>query len=116
MGRASSYLLLFVVLAGVLLGSLLPNNPLSDGGQVIDKFQHAGAYALLTVLALRISGGRGVLWIALVLFGLGAGIELAQQLMHYGREGSRADLLANGLGIILGILIFKYKKKNISRN
>lgn len=76
-----------------------------------DKFQHASAYALLTLLTGRSWSGLRphrpqVWWWAsgwAMLFGIC--IELLQKLMANGRSADFRDLLANAVGISIAILL-----------
>jgi VanZ family protein len=95
-----SLALLVLAVATVLYGSLAPSLA-PPGGGVIDKFEHAGAYGVLSVLALMAFERRQRQVIALVgLFFLGIGIELMQGYLG-GREASALDQAANTLGILL---------------
>ena len=76
-----------------------------------DKFQHAGAYALLTLLAgksaVTLRPGRRGNWLlvgsgALV---FGALIEGLQFLTHKGRVADFRDILANATGILAACLL-----------
>lgn len=69
---------------------------------VWDKLQHAGAYlglALLGAWSFRARPWR----LAVGLFALGVGLEFAQATMGWGRSGDVLDLLANSVGIALGL-------------
>lgn len=81
--------------------------PPSDGPGIVglDKLLHAGAFAVLMVLALLASRGRHVGACLAGCLAFGGVIELAQWLMPYGREPSLADMAANGVGIALGLLV-----------
>lgn len=97
--------LFFLALFVVVAGSLWPRAPLATASHIIDKFEHALAYAGLTVLALW-AGGR-MRWVVGLLFVLGLSVELGQWAMAQGREGSWADLLANTVGLIIGLLLYR---------
>jgi VanZ family protein len=100
------------VLLGVLLVlattvvCLLPNvrGPLPSVNGM-DKVDHAIAYLVLTAWFTALLQRRAWLGVVLGLLLFGAGIEVAQELMHLGREGSLADLLADAVGIGLGMAV-----------
>lgn len=104
---ASLWMLLgaLLVLATTVV-CLLPNvrGPLPSVNGM-DKVDHAIAYLVLTAWFTALLQRR--LWPGVVLGMLlfGAGIEVAQELMHLGREGSFADLLADAVGIGLGMAV-----------
>ncbi len=82
--------------------SLMPGTKLPPTG-VSDKFEHALAYVLLTVWFTGMYS-RSAYWrIGLSLFLLGIGIEIAQGLMPFGRQPDFRDVVANSLGILLGL-------------
>lgn len=67
-----------------------------------DKFEHAGAYFGLALLGLWAFPER--IWrVAIGLFLLGVGVEIAQATMGWGRQGDVLDALANTIGITLGL-------------
>lgn len=67
-----------------------------------DKFEHASAYlglALIAAWAFRVKSWR----LAIGLFALGVGVEIAQATMGWGRQGDVLDAVANSVGIALGL-------------
>lgn len=92
--------------------SLDSNPPQIDLGVLSwDKFQHAGAYALLTflgVMAFR-AVGRSPFFTALILFGVsvlfGAVMEIGQGALTPTRFADYRDLLANTLGASVGMTV-----------
>ena len=98
--RTLSFGLLLLAVATVIYGSLAPSMA-PPGGGIIDKFEHAGAYGVLSVLALVAFQRRQRQVAALVgLFCLGVAMELMQGYLG-GREASALDQAANTLGILL---------------
>jgi len=98
--RNMSLGLFLMAIATVIYGSLSPSLA-PPGGGVIDKFEHAGAYGVLSVLALLAFETRRRQIVSLVfLFLLGSAIELAQGYLG-GREASAFDQAANTLGIFM---------------
>jgi VanZ family protein len=96
-----------LAIAAVIAGSLSPDLRPPSGG-VIDKFQHTGAYLVLSGLAMAAFVDQRRRVLALVfLFLLGGAIELAQGYFG-GREASAFDQLANSLGILLGAVAFTW--------
>lgn len=79
--------------------------PPSEGPGIVglDKLLHAGAFAVLMLLAVLASRGRHIWACVAGCLVLGAMIELAQALMPFGREPSLADMAANAIGIALGL-------------
>jgi VanZ family protein len=93
-----------VLLAAVLFASLQP-----DFGPAVpanfDKVEHLAAYVLL---ALWFTGlvARGRYWaVGAGLMALGLLIEVLQWRMHLGRSAEVSDMLANALGVVVGITI-----------
>lgn len=82
----------------VTFGSLMP---VSDVPRLpnSDKAGHVIAYALVA-LPLALRGHSAWLWLALACFGWSGMIELIQP--YVSREAEWFDLIANGLGLILG--------------
>lgn len=70
-----------------------------------DKVLHVSAYAILTGLAGLAFPRWPLMGIALFVALFGAGLEVAQGLMHFGRTGSLWDLAANvaGIGLVIGV-------------
>ena len=93
-----------VLLAAVVFASLQPNpGPPVPAG--FDKVEHLAAYILL---ALWFTGlvARGRYWlVALGLLALGLLIEVLQWRMNLGRAAEGLDMLANALGVGVGIAI-----------
>lgn len=73
------------------------------GIEVWDKLLHAGMYCSLSIAALIGFQGRlSTAWICLAVFALGVALELVQAVLPY-RNFSLGDLIANGVGIALGV-------------
>lgn len=70
-----------------------------------DKVRHALAYFVLTGLGLLTFGPRWPLLVGIAF--LGAGVEVAQATMGFGRAGEWADLLANLSGEALAIALWQ---------
>jgi hypothetical protein len=74
----------------------------------IDKFVHAGLFAVFSVLWLRALpvGNRRFLWVALAGAALAALTEIVQNVPIIHREGEVSDAVADFVGVLLGFPIF----------
>jgi len=70
-----------------------------------DKVKHTLAYVLLAFWFGSVVVRRSLLPLVLSLSAFGGLIELAQQWMQWGRSGELADLVANALGIGIGVAL-----------
>jgi len=96
------WLLLTVLLLVLITGSSLWPVEYLPAVPGTDKHHHLIAYAAL-VLPVAISRPKYWLWIVLALFVWGGVIELIQPYVN--RWGEWSDLLANGLGVLLGLML-----------
>lgn len=89
--------------AAVVAGSLLPPGDLPSAPMTHDKLLHFSGYFVLMAGAVQLYARRAS-WVAmaLLLCGLGIGLEWLQAWMHVGRSAERADALANTLGVLGG--------------
>lgn len=106
------YTLVFIYLGCLVTLSLipprsLPKIPLFPGA---DKLIHVGMYLIFAVLsawALRIEQYRWRVWLIIpVTIGWGILMEYVQLEMRRGRAFSWYDILANTMGVIIGILFY----------
>jgi VanZ family protein len=100
-GRAAA----LVVAALVLVIALIPG---TSGPPTLigwDKLDHAAAFAALTLLCRCGWPRLARAGLALVVFGYGAGIELAQATAAVGRVASVSDAVANASGIAAGLVL-----------
>jgi VanZ family protein len=88
----------------ITIASLIPARDVPDLG-VSDKFEHAFAYVLLAFWLASVIVRRDYLPLALLLLVFGGAIEVAQGLMRLGRHAELLDLLADGVGIVAGVLL-----------
>jgi len=105
--RRSWRLLLLSLLAVVSWFAFMPETS-NDGVQHLDKVRHLLAFSTLALVAsLGWTPGRSnTLYVASGLMAYGLLIELVQtQLLT--RSGSAADWLADGVGIAIGLLLFR---------
>lgn len=73
---------------------------------VTDKVQHAAAFCVLTLAyGLMFPRRRGAVILAVV--ALGVLIEVLQGIMPYGRSADPRDVLADLVGICLGLLLLR---------
>jgi VanZ family protein len=97
--------LLLLLAAAVLYLALTPMPPreLSFGW---DKVNHAAAFTALTVAGVFAAGSsrRTLLWMLLGIFALGGAIEILQ-LFVPGRSSEWADLLADAVGMCVGLAV-----------
>ena len=99
--------LLWHAVGGVLLGgvTILSLLPLPDTG-VSDKFSHVLTYAVLSAWFSLLSGNYARLGVSVAgLFCFGVVIEWLQGMTGY-RHAEWGDVLANGLGILAGSLVY----------
>lgn len=90
-----------LLVALVFYLSLRPQ-PLEEPPPGLDKFEHAVAYGVLMYWFANLdTPWRGRLRLALGLAGMGVAIECLQGLIGH-RVFSVADMMANGLGVLLG--------------
>ena len=95
-------LVLFIAACATIVWlSLAPAKSL-PGVNMSDKLEHAAAYGVLALLGAWAFRARS--WrLALGLFALGVGMEIAQSTMGWGRQGDLLDAAANSLGIAIGL-------------
>lgn len=98
---------------GLILGSLMPGSGVSVGQ--LDKIGHFAAYlglAVLFFLVFKPGQARILALLSAVL--LGAVLEWGQSFVP-GRDTSLFDGMANTLGVITGIGLYRYCGQHISR-
>jgi hypothetical protein len=93
----------------------VPEGPESYLFQVvhIDKFVHAGLFAIFAVLWLRaLPGGMArYLWVGLGGAALAALTEVVQNVPIIHREGEFADAVADFVGVLLGVPLFLWLER-----
>lgn len=98
-----------LLLAVVIYLSIAPGEATPTAGLFWDKAQHALAYAVLGLVGLAAFGGRWPILIAILL--VSGGLEIAQALMPYGRQGDLRDLAANAAGLGLAWLAWRLGRR-----
>jgi VanZ family protein len=94
-----------VVLAGaVTVICLLPNSELPTF-HVWDKLEHGMAWVALAFWFGSVVVRRDIIWVGLSLVALGGAIELLQGWMGLGRSADINDLVADSVGILIGLLL-----------
>lgn len=103
-------LTLYVLATGVVLYMCLaPHEDVPGSDLIWDKAAHALTWAILTASGLLLAPNRPRA-IPLFCLALGAGIELLQAIMGFGRSGDLRDLAADSLGVgvvMLGALAIR---------
>jgi VanZ family protein len=97
------WLLWWLMVVAVVVASLLPAGDMPALPAGSDKLEHLLAYAVLMAGAVQVYARRASLvGAALGLVLLGVLIELWQGQMGLGRQADAYDVLADGLGVLLG--------------
>lgn len=94
----------WAMVALAILVSLLPGGKLPPTG-VNDKFGHGLVYTLLAVWFAGIYPRSRYLVIGLGLFLMGVAVEWAQGAMNLGRQSDFRDVIANSVGISMGLCL-----------
>lgn len=102
--RTWLFLAWLAVLAAFAAG-LIPFGGGPSLGLINDKALHASGYVALTLLLCGIYPRTRYLWIALGLFAMGVSVEYLQGWMSYGRQREPMDIVANSVGIAIGLML-----------
>jgi len=94
---------MFMVLA-ITVVCLLPVHDLPKVG-MSDKTEHFLAFGAVAFWFGSIVVRRDLHWVALAVVGFGALIEVAQGAMGLGREAEWFDVLADTLGVLIGVVL-----------
>ena len=93
--------LFWVVLIAIFYLAFAPRVDIGPDFHQADKLKHASAFAVLAMLLQR--GYRPNVWRSVVaLLGIGIFIEIVQAFLPY-RDASVYDLMADGLGMAVGL-------------
>jgi VanZ family protein len=96
---------LYALAAGALLFMCLaPTRDVPGADLFWDKWEHVAAWFVLTTTGFILAPRRPR---AIVIFaiGLGAGVELLQATMGFGRDGDILDLVADSIGVFAAMVI-----------
>lgn len=89
---------------GVTAICLMPGSNLPDF-HLWDKLEHGLAWVTLAFWFGSVVVHRDILWVGLALVALGGAIEVLQGAMGLGRTADLRDLLADAVGILIGLLL-----------
>jgi hypothetical protein len=98
-----------VLIVAVLYLSLAPTETQVELPANFDKFEHALAYTFLAVWFAGLFGRKDYWRIGLALAALGLIIEILQHVMKLGRFGDPRDMVANVMGVSLGLLLAAWR-------
>lgn len=96
------------LVAGVVIGSLMPGDYAEKAMVWNDKSTHALTYLFLALWYFGLYPRSRHLRILGLLFGLGVTIEFLQASMPLGRQGDVADVIANTTGILVGFALVRF--------
>lgn len=103
--RGFWWMLGFLLVGAAIYVCLLPFDDVPQPFNLTDKANHVIGHAALAVYFTGLVAHRSWWKIFVCLLFLGVAIELAQNLMHVGRQADFRDVLANLLGAALGLLL-----------
>jgi VanZ family protein len=105
----------------ILWLSLTSSPPQIKGALGWDKFLHAAAYGLLSLLLAQAfitfqQPRKTVWWAGSFAVVYGGGLEILQMLAHTGRTAEWWDLFADAVGAFLGCVIFRHTLNLLSHH
>jgi VanZ family protein len=105
---------LFALATAVILYLCLAPDTALPHVPLWDKLEHTAAWGLLTGVGLALSPRR---WRAIAAFALllGAGVEILQATMGFGRDGDWRDFVADSLGVLIALRILQAKNAWVRR-
>lgn len=112
MTRSQALVLWTISIVGLIAASIIPSlSPPS--AHHLDLVIHFGVYVVLAALpAALLERLRVVIALGVLLAGVGLVIEMAQSYVP-GRSSSELDLIANCLGILLGLAVGRLLRRYI---
>lgn len=103
-----------LAVAVVLYITLAPIDVLPQPSGWDDKVEHSVTWGVLTLLGIVLSPRR--LWqIAAFTLALGAAIEVLQAIMPFGRSGDWRDVVADAVGVALGLGLWLAARRAITQ-
>ncbi len=93
-----------IIATFITVMSLIPADDVPRIG-MSDKVEHTIAYLALGFWFACIVARYDWFWLFCCLLAFGGAIEIAQGMMHVGRQADWRDFVADGLGIIIGFAI-----------
>jgi VanZ family protein len=88
----------------ITIACLLPARELPAVG-LSDKIEHLLAFGAVAFWFGSIVVRRDLHWVALAVVGFGGLIEVMQSAMGLGREADWLDVLADSLGVLIGVIL-----------
>jgi VanZ family protein len=100
----------WLCVVGAMLVCLAPSNAsvIAPIFELNDKLAHALGFALLMICFAGIYPRARYRWVALGLLLMGILIEVLQAWMSLGRQAEFIDVLADAVGIALGVIVGRY--------
>lgn len=92
------------IAVAILVVCLVPGGRLPDV-RVSDKTEHLVAFMMLAFWFGSIVVRRDLFWLVVALVAFGGLIELAQGAMRLGRQADVRDLVADTIGVLLGLAL-----------
>ena len=99
-------LLLFVCVCALVGYGMFRHSPLPMLFPASDKVQHLVAFALVAILGREVFGGARPASVWAAFFIVALNLEWLQHQLAPAREFSLGDILANGAGVCLGMVVF----------
>lgn len=95
--------------------AFIPSTEIPDAFNLWDKAQHALAFALLTITGnLAYPKLIKAVYVGLIVYG--AAIEIFQSTLTSTRFGEVSDLLADSVGVVIGLAIYFAGRKVIKKH
>jgi VanZ family protein len=94
----------WALIISAVIVCLLPAQELPTTG-LSDKWEHFVCYAVLTSFFAGLYPRTSYWKIVLSFIAMGIAIEFAQGAMHLGRQADITDVIANSIGVVIGLLL-----------
>ena len=114
----NALILALIVTVGISVGSLINPSYITNAGiRLSDKILHTGSYIILMLAWLMFINATTIKisqWhVLFILIIFGIILELIQVNLTQSRTGEFGDVLANTLGLIMGLLLFNFWLKKL---